>query len=361
MRLLRPAALLAALGLIGLATAFPAKAQSADPAEMVAKWRESAHADAEAEAFTHWNEEGAVPTDCATCHAGAGFRDFHGLDGTAAGVVDAEQPTGGVIDCDTCHAPGAAEIASITFPSGLMVEDIGKSATCMTCHQGRESGLSVEEAVASLDDDAVSADLSFINPHYSQAAATRYGTVVKGGYEYDGKDYAGFFEHKADFQTCTDCHDPHALEVAVTECAECHKTEDVTAIRVSETDFDGDGDTSEGISAEVAAMHEELGAMIASYAGSVAGTAIVYSDANYPYFFNDTNGNGSADPDEAAFPNRYASWTPRLLKAAYNYQFVSKDHGAFSHNPHYVMQIMYDSIEDLAQQTGTEMPGMQRP
>ena len=52
----------------------------------------------------------------------------------------------------------------------------------------------------------------------------------------------------------------------------------------------------------------------------------------YPYFFNDNNGNGEADKDEAKFPNRYKSWTPRLMKAAYNYQFVTKDPGAFAHN-----------------------------
>jgi len=61
------------------------------------------------------------------------------------------------------------------------------------------------------------------------------------------------------------------------------------------------------------------------------------------------------------FPNRYQSWTPRLLKAAYNYQFVAKDSGAFAHNPHYVIQLMIDSIESLSVVSEIETTGFQRP
>ena len=70
---------------------------------------------------------------------------------------------------------------------------------------------------------------------------------------------------------------------------------------------------------------------------------------------------GIAEPGEAIFPNRYQSWTPRLLRAAYNYQFVAKDHGAFAHNPHYVMQLMFDSLADLSQVATVDMTGLTRP
>ena len=39
------------------------------------------------------------------------------------------------------------------------------------------------------DMDAVSEDLGFTNIHYFAAAATLYGTLAKGGYEYEGKTY----------------------------------------------------------------------------------------------------------------------------------------------------------------------------
>ena len=53
----------------------------------------------------------------------------------------------------------------------------------------------------------------------------------------------------------------------------------------------------------------------------------------------------------------YNAWTPRLLRAAYNYQYSVKDPGAFAHNPLYVMQFLYDSIKDV----GGDVTGLTRP
>jgi len=46
-----------------------------------------------------------------------------------------------------------------------------------------------------------------------------------------------------------------------------------------------------------------------------------------------------------------------LLKAAYNYQYSQKDPGAFAHNGPYILQILYDSLEDI----GADTSGMTRP
>jgi hypothetical protein len=35
------------------------------------------------------------------------------------------------------------------------------------------------------------------------------------------------------------------------------------------------------------------------------------------------------------------------LKAAYNYQYATKDPGAFAHNGKYIIQLLYDSLADL--------------
>ncbi len=67
----------------------------------------------------------------------------------------------------------------------------------------------------------------------------------------------------------------------------------------------------------------------------------------YPYFFIDTNGDGQTGDDEAVPDNAYNAWTGRLEKAAYNYQMSVKDPGEFAHNAKYMIQLMYDSIEDL--------------
>ena len=50
-----------------------------------------------------------------------------------------------------------------------------------------------------------------------------------------------------------------------------------------------------------------------------------------------------------------------LLQAAYNYQFVGKDHGAYAHNPHYATQLLIDSMEDLATMADIDTSGLMRP
>ncbi len=52
---------------------------------------------------------------------------------------------------------------------------------------------------------------------------------------------------------------------------------------------------------------------------------------------------------------------PRLLKAAYNYQYVQKDPGAFAHNGKYVIQFLYDNLASLSTKVDVDMTGMIRP
>lgn len=53
-------------------------------------WASSGHAESEAEAFRHWDEEetGLVGADCLKCHTTAGYVDFHGGDGTETGTIE---------------------------------------------------------------------------------------------------------------------------------------------------------------------------------------------------------------------------------------------------------------------------------
>jgi hypothetical protein len=111
------------------------------------------------------------------------------------------------------------------------------------------------------------------------------------------------------------------------------------------------------MSGEVSTMAELLLPAIQKYAQDKIGTPIVYDPGTNPYFFIDTNANGVADPDELNSDNRYATWTPRLLRAAYNYQWVQKDPGAFAHNGKYVLQVLYDSLKDI----GGDVTKLTRP
>lgn len=344
--------------------AVPARAQDSGPslADIVEAWLKSPHADRSSRSFNHWNEDGEIPGTCAVCHSSFGAIDYMRGPMSTPGMIDHPMPLGSTVDCATCHTSAAASLTSVPFPSGVSVDTFGSSASCAVCHQGRASGTTVDAAVDGIGEDTISADLRFINIHYTPSAATIMGGVVKGGYEYAGKDYKGQFMHVPNLSTCTDCHRPHSLEVSLNSCTACHQNVEAFAdIRMSPVDFDGDGDTSQGIAKPIAALHGRLDQAIRTYAAEVAGTPIVYGASSFPYFFIDGNGDGVAAPEEAAFPNRYQSWTPRLLKAAYNYQVIAKDKAIYTHNPHYALQLLYDSLESLSESVNVDMTGLVRP
>lgn len=323
-------------------------------------WKTSGHADASAEAFVHWDEDGEVSASCAKCHSTPGFQDF-----IADGSVDSAAPIGTTVECEVCHTnPDTGTLrdhTSVKFPSGLTAENLGPEAICMECHQGRESKTSVDSHIAGAaiaDDDTVSSRLRFRNIHYFPAAATQFGTFAQGGYEYSGKTYDARFSHVTGYNACITCHNPHSLEVEIEACNTCHTAgkdsrftgfyKDVTNpedIRFygSFTDYDGDGDITESTNDEIHGMQDKLYAAIREYGRSVVGTPIVYDSSSYPYFFTDTNDNGVVDEGEGS----YGSFTARLVKATFNFQFSKKDPAAYAHGGKYMIQLLYDSIEDL--------------
>ena len=352
---------------------------------MAGLWRGSGHADARSEAFTHWDAANAVERGCARCHSGAGFQDFIGADGSADNrfghPAQAEAPAAiGVIDCNACHNVEAAELDAVVFPSDrlavpaaggtpakparpALAMDLGPEARCMQCHQGRESTNSVDEYIATktpASADSVVPSMSFKNVHYLAAAATLYGGGARGAYQYrdgqaDAHLYDGLNPHVPEANTCVECHNPHSLEVEVSLCAQCHVTltrtpdsawpvslpvatlADLRKIRMigSTADYDGDGNTTEGMYDELKGLADALYSAIQAYATNVAGAALVYDAAVYPYFALASGGS-------------YSSWTPRLLRAAYNYNYYIKEPGTYAHNPKYMVEVLYDSITDLA-------------
>lgn len=345
----------------------PVQAQENEGLERLSRiveaWRNSPHADLSAEAFAHWNEDGEIPGSCGTCHSGIGFNDYVSGPMQTPGILDHPTPLGNTVDCAACHGEAATMLAGVPFPSGVVVDTFGDSAMCAVCHQGRASTDRVVSATEGMEEDTVNAEIGFINVHYAHSAATQMGSVTRGGFQYEGKDYKGEFTHVPDFATCIDCHRPHSLaSVPIENCVACHQgAEDFTSIRTTRIDIDGDGDMTEGIADPIATLHAQLLEAIQLYANEVAGTPVVYATGRFPYFFTDTNADGQVTEGEAAFPNRYQSWTPRLLKAAYNYQFVALDKASYVHNPHYAIQLLYDSLEDLSGQVEVDMAGLARP
>jgi hypothetical protein len=336
------------------------------------------------EAWRHWDREGQVPSSCAKCHSAAGLPVY-----LLGGSNAAEPPAHGIL-CTTCHSDlkkfKRYVVNAVEFPSGVALSIGPDSNLCISCHQGRESSVSVDAMIEGLAPDSVSEDLQLPDVHYYTAGATLFGSEARGAYQYKGRQYWGRNVHVLDFDDCIDCHGGHRLTIREDQCAtchgrrigeettkpqhhasgmecyECHGTVDVEKIRghkelIVPVDHDGDGDVKEGLVGEVVTIHEALYAAIQAYAQDVIGAPIVYDADTCPHFFTDTNGNGKADPDEVNYDNRYSTWTPRLIQAAFNYLYSAKEPGAFAHNGKYIIQVLYDSLADI----GGNTTGMIRP
>ncbi len=320
------------------------------------------------EPFRHWDAEGVVPAGCTRCHSAGGL-PFYLENG-----VNIKSAPSQSLTCSTCHEVEndftVYAVDEVTFPSGAKVSfgEGDDNNLCITCHQGRESTVSVNSAItrSKAGPDDSTPDLAFRNVHYFAAGATLFGTEVKGAYEYEGKEYNGRYMHVEDFQKCTECHETHTGLLKVEACADCHDgvetQEDLKTIRtepdgVDAVDYNGNGDTTEPVAAEIASFQEALMASMQKYAADKAGSPIAYSSSAYPYFFIDTNSNGTVDADEAKSDNGYKSWTPNLLRAAYDYQYSQKDPGVFAHNADYILQVLFDSIEAV----GGDVSKLTRP
>lgn len=320
------------------------------------RWRMSGHADAGAQSFTHWDEDGEISTNCARCHSRPGFIDYIGGDGSQAGVVNQPAALGTVVDCETCHNDAASELDWVEFPSGARLDGLGPEARCITCHQGRASGDDIEQVITDVGvgDDEISSDLEFSNVHYYPAGATLYAGIARGGYQYAGQFYDVRLRHTPDQQTCVQCHDPHTTRVQWDNCRECHfdvedgvTARDIRMIASFNVDYDGDGDTVEGIYDEIVGLQEKLYVAMQRYAAEVVGQPMCYG-AGRPYWYNSSSGAyADCTEAEAVSDNAFVSWTPRLLRAAYNYHTTRQDPGAYVHNGRYIIKLLHDSITDL--------------
>lgn len=315
------------------------------------------HFDATSEAWRHWDEDGEVSGRCAKCHTAEGMPFF-----IEHGVNIAMEPSD-EMECSTCHIDLAEftlyELDEVVMPSGAPVSfgEAEPDNLCLNCHQGRESGVGINNAIAAaaVGDDEVSEDLRFSNPHYFATGSALFGADSHGAYQYSGMEYSGQFEHARGVDSCSGCHDVHALEIYVDECVDCHEDldeddPDLETIRFDEdfdpVDYNGNGDVEEGVAFEIATYEQLLFDSILEYAANEIGTPIGFG-SSYPYWFVDSNANGMIDPDEASRDNAYPSWTPTLLRGVYNYMFFHYTPGSYAHNPDYALQVLYDTIADI--------------
>ncbi len=310
---------------------------------------DAGHFNASAEAFRHWDEDPAIDAGCVKCHQAGGVPQFIENDANVA------MPVTSSMQCSTCHNeaawPARYEVTEVTFPSGKTVGYADPDSNlCIECHQGRASKVQVDKAIAGKEPDVVAEGMRFVDAHYLGIGAMWFGTDAQGFYEYDGKTYVGTNPHMAvDGKAgCVGCHDVHTGAPKEELCKTCHGDVAVDDIRMpsSAADYNGNGDVTEGIRQEYRSLRDALYAEIQAYAKTTAGTGITYNTDAYPYWFVDADGDDKADELDGS-PIRYSTWTPRLLKASFNFHFMRKNPGAGVHNAKYAIQILFDSIEDL--------------
>jgi hypothetical protein len=277
--------------------------------------------------------------------------------------------------CTTCHNeaewPALYAVTEVTFPSGAQLTFSKADAEgnlapdnanlCLACHQGRASTVTLDKALTGKEGNTPDPAIRFSNVHYFAAGATLFGSEAQGAYQFEGKEYAGKHAHVEQLGfTCASCHEVHALEIKVEACAACHSgasdPKDPATYRIATDDWDGDGDTAEGVKGEIAGFADRLYTAMQAYAKD-KGTPILYDGLAYPYFFVDKDEDGKPDVNDQGASVGYNAWTPNLVKAGYNYQYYQKDPGNFAHNAKYVMQFLYDSIVAV----GGDTSGLTRP
>jgi predicted CXXCH cytochrome family protein len=298
------------------------------PVDMSAAHRNApGHFNGSSEAARYWDEDEALSANCSKCHGGSeGFR-FYQKHGVGTELLE----TANGLECDTCHASVGPQfsllpVESTTYPSGVQLAHGGADNLCATCHSGRESK-------ASIDASTAAGRLSFRNVHHQPAAAVLNGNTAQVGYEYADKSYAGPLKH-ANRTQCNGCHDAklsqHSFaikDVWQPVCRTCHANEpEAEFVRiVRKADYDGDGSVTETLIEEL----DGLRTIVLGSMREVAVPTICYESSKYPYWFVDRSGSldGICVSEDAERTNQFNTWTPALMKAAHNYQIVTKDPG----------------------------------
>ncbi|WP_305046920.1 hypothetical protein [Geoalkalibacter sp.] len=342
-----------------------------NPAEVTIhkEWARSGHAgyiasdtpDTET-VWGHYDWDASNRASCQRCHTATGGRNFLNNPSTYNAANNSfahlEPGQNELLYCWACHSdvgtgalrdPGpitevyaAATSGNTAGTATVVYPDIDASNVCMGCHIGREIG---ENITNDNDADGVR---SFINSHYLAAGGQIFNV---SGYEYPGQNYGDFGFHKNvgvsdSFGTgtagpCVTCHmsgpEPHTFVASAQSpsCASCH------------------GGLTDAV---LDTAKNEFALALAELNAALAARGIHYFNS-HPYFFQATGGTGgsftnwnsvaetlgvglSTDPTGTGWKH--------VMGAAFNYNLLKHDPGAYAHNKQYALKLIADSIDFLA-------------
>jgi hypothetical protein len=350
----------------------------------------------------------STSADCVRCHTTTGFINYVTSDFTNISPFGtaSETRTSGkeVLACPACHDDGLGnaygyKLRSVPPITGhynyssattkklllpFQFPDISSSNICMSCHTGRESGRTLN-AIGVAAPASFFANAGFVNSHYLTAGATIFRA---SGYEFAGRDYSNvaFYEHdqigRNNFKgtgtrgPCIGCHlsgaeshsflpvekdvsGPNGVITAITSplCAVCHTGQFAWTVERLEEE-------KTLHTAALEALNTQL---------KLAG--FYFSNAN-PYFFTAPFVTGYKETGSCSsnLPvknwqtggSSIYTWNPTTracvssvnaagtsatgeanMGAAFNYNLIFHDFGAFAHNRFYVKRLIYDSIDML--------------
>lgn len=328
---------------------------------IIAQYAESGHGDVLGEAWLHYDWRASNRASCARCHNGTAYISKLGIESDttwlfAAGDANLSGETLGCASCHTSVTTGAVRTPGVyteTYSDGqtFVFPDIGKSNLCIRCHSGRESGGTI---LADTDADGVR---SFINSHYLTAGGTVFTTT---GYEYTGQNYAdpASYAHKdvgiavpgsptaADAGPCAGCHmgtgtDDHSWKVVTEDatgvitainsntCASCHTGASALTPAILETE------------------KEEFNAALDALKTVLESKGMYFGEA-YPYFFTAPYVVGGTNTGFTDWASVYGfAFYKDTMGAAFNYNLLKHDPGAYAHNRYYAKRLIFDAIDFL--------------
>lgn len=265
---------------------------------------------------------------CTTCHAVSSATDPH-VTGQAwtPGSFPLRAPTGAGDVAYIEKSPAGA------LGSGTAVGSYGNANACVWCHKSRKD---VTQYVAASNNVINSAHWG---PHEGPQADIFSG---KGGYEYAARTYKGQASTHANIQrACVACHmgdvgnsgiGDHSMHPQVATCKTCH---------TGATSFDPGGNwtTLKGYIAQLQKVLNDAGLLTrdaaAPYGPLAAG---MIGDGNFAL---DETRPGSG-PN-----NTNQSLTADQAGALYNYLIIARGSAGGIHNPVYVKELLFDSIQAM--------------
>jgi trimeric autotransporter adhesin len=319
------------------------------------EWAASRHGDTKGAAWLNskshnWKASGqagvkvsqaGAPTDCQRCHTATGYVQFTNTSSIAP-IASSAARYSEPLTCNACHNPDfttrgvSARTGYYNYTSQatgrLLVAarypDSQTSNICLGCHVGREAGDTIKAMAAATAHGNYSSafwqNVSFLNSHYLTAGGQVFGVT---GYEYPGFNYANTVDHSlvgtGATGPCVTCHLPgksHTLApsaASYSQCNSCHNgAMDATFVANKTSDYQA------GLKALAAALTQK---------GFTPN--LVNGTLTYPYFTTRNWGNQASGPGN--------------MGAAFNYNMLVHDLGAYAHNPTYAKRLVRDSIDYL--------------